>query len=163
MNHKNRGMMLESIINKTIEIYRTHDLAIFHKRPLSINFSGVENGKLKIKDGWIKSKSTADYYGIYKGVFIAFEAKSTNLKSLPLTNIKDHQIEYLKDINRHMGYGFLIVGFNLFNEYFLIPLEAIEKIEKKSLSIEIARQEGYLLDFVYPGMVDFLPILEKLI
>lgn len=155
--------MLESIINKTIEIYRTHDLAIFHKRPLSINFSGVENGKLKIKEGWIKSKSTADYYGIYKGTFIAFEAKSTNLNSLPLRNIKDHQFQYLKDINRHFGFGFLIVGFNLFNEYFLITLETIEKIESKSLSIELARKEGYLLDLIYPGMIDFIPILEKLI
>lgn len=163
MNYKNRGMMLESIINKTIKLYKEHKVAIFHKLPLTINFSGVSNDRLKIKEGWIAQKSYVDYYGVFRGIFIAFEAKSTNLPSLPLSNLKNHQIAYLEDINSHGGVGFIIVGFNKYNEYFLLTTDVLEKVNKKSISIEMARQEGYAIDFVYPGILDFIPILEKLI
>lgn len=163
MNYKNRGMMLEGIINKTIKLYKDHNIAIFHKLPLTINFSGVSNDRLKIKEGWIAQKSTADYYGVFRGIFIAFEAKSTNLPSLPLSNLKSHQIKYLEDINSHGGVGFIIVAFSQYNEYFLLTVDVLDKVDKKSISIEMARQEGYAIDFVYPGILDFVPILERLI
>ncbi|WP_337902552.1 Holliday junction resolvase RecU, partial [Mesomycoplasma ovipneumoniae] len=38
MNHKNRGMFLEKIINNTIEFYYQNDIAIFHKKNLDIGF-----------------------------------------------------------------------------------------------------------------------------
>lgn len=166
MNYKNRGMLLESIINKTLKIYSDNEIGIFHKKTLPITFSGIkskEGGKLEIEQGWITSKSTADYYGIYKGIFIAFEAKSTNLDYLPIANIKEHQIRYLERIQKHGGLAFLIIAFNSFDEHYLITIDQIINCNSKSLSRELIREKGYLLELIYPGILDFAPILSQLI
>ena len=139
---KNRGMLLEQLINKTIDLYKRHEVALFHKKDLPINFSKVikENGKLSVKNAFIKEKSTLDYYGVYAGHFIAFEAKSTNKDSLPFSNIHDHQLEYMKDVVRNGGITFFIFGFQKYNEFFLFNYEMLENIEKKSISIADARK-----------------------
>ena len=156
--HKNRGMMLESIINRTINLYKKNDIALFHKKEIPIKFSRIddEEGKLKIKEGRIERKSTADYYGVYKGKFIAFEAKSTKLNSLPLANIKDHQIKYLLDVQKMGGKTFFIICFQKFDEYFIVQTETIINLEKKSLSIDVARKEGIQIELIYPGIIDFV-------
>ncbi|CRH45622.1 Holliday junction resolvase recU [Chlamydia trachomatis] len=89
---KNRGMLLETIINQTNEFYFKNDICLIHKKNLD--------------QAVISSKSSVDYYGIYKGKFIAFEAKSTELSILPLKNIKNHQIEYLNLIQKNGGIAF---------------------------------------------------------
>lgn len=165
MNHKNRGMLLESLINKTLKMYADNDIGIFHKKTLPITFSAIkqnENGKHEIEKAWVGSKSTTDYYGIYKGIFVTFEAKSTQEKSLPLSNIKDHQWRYVNLINEHGGIGFFIIAYSSFDEYFIMTLDQIEGIGTKSIPIEYARDHFYRVELVYPGILDFVPILEKL-
>lgn len=159
--HKNRGMMLESIINKTINIYKKNKVALFHKKEVPIKFSKIQesNGKLKISEGRIERKSTTDYYGVYKGMFIAFEAKSTKLNSLPINNIKDHQLQYLFDVKEMGGKSFFIVCFQKFDEYFIIHPETISSLERKSLSIEIARDQGIRIELIYPGIIDFVEVI----
>ncbi|TCG12059.1 Holliday junction resolvase RecU [Mycoplasma marinum] len=154
---KNRGMMLESILNKTISIYKENGVGIFHKKELPITFGKInKTGKLfKVENAYIKSKSTTDYYGILKGRFVSFEAKSTNEKSLPLKNIKRHQHQYLKDIELHGGIAFYIISFKSYDKYFLISTEIIDNLSKKSLSLEIANEFGIELDLIFPGILDF--------
>ena len=163
MQHKNRGMFLESIINKTIILYRKNNFAIFHKKPIPINFKSLqkEGNQLKVTEGWVGGKSTTDYYGIYNGMFIAFEAKSVNGDSLPLSNIKEHQIRYIKEINDHGGFGFFIVGFKSYNEYFLITAPILENLNRKSLTITTAREKGQPIELVYPGILDFAELITK--
>lgn len=161
MRIKNRGMMLESIINKTIKFYSKNEIALFHKKELNISFSHIkeEQGKLKINNGRIKTKSTADYYGIHNGKFIAFEAKSTLLTSLPIVNIKEHQINYLDKIITHGGISFFIVCFQKYDEYFIIKPNIIRNLDRKSLSIDTARNEGIKMEFIFPGILDFLKLI----
>ena len=160
---KNRGMMLESLINKTIIIYKREGVGVFHKKHIPIKFSGIKNeaGKLKVNNGFVSAKSTADYYGIYKSVFVAFEAKSTQDSSLPLSNIKDHQRNYLSLINDHGGIGFYIVGFASYNEYFVVEQHIIDSLERKSLTIQKARAECFALELEYPGILDFASYIEN--
>ena len=159
--HKNRGMMLESIINRTINVYKKNGIALFHKKEIPIKFSKISDsdGKLKIQEGRIESKSTTDYYGVYKGGFIAFEAKSTKLNSLPISNIKEHQLKYLFDVLNMGGKAFFIVCFQKYDEYFIISPDTISSLERKSLSIDIARKEGIKLELIYPGIIDFVELI----
>ena len=162
MNYKNRGMMLESIINKTINFYAGSGIALFHKKDLSISFSKIveQDGKLKINNGRVNKKSTADYYGVYKGNFIAFEAKSTNLNSLPIANIKEHQLNYLYRVIEHKGKAFFIVCFQRYDEYYIIHPDVIANLKRKSLSIDEARNIGIRLELIYPGILDFIEMIK---
>ena len=161
MNTKNRGMFLESIINKTIQLYKLNGIGIFHKKSVPITFSGVK-GTNEIKRGWLSSKSTVDYYGIYQGYFVSFEAKSTNEKSLPLSNIKDHQLDYINQIKAHGGVAFFIVAFSSFDKYFIVEPSVFNKLNKKSLSIELAKKECIELELIYPGILDFAPYIKRI-
>ncbi|TCG10474.1 Holliday junction resolvase RecU [Mycoplasma todarodis] len=155
---KNRGMLLESILNTTINLYRKNNVALFHKKEIPISFGKViKNGKnIRLDNAFIKSKSTSDYYGVFKGKFIAFEAKSTNQKSLPLSNIKHHQRKYLNDVQNHGGIAFYIFSFKTYDKYFMIYVDTIENLRKKSFSLDDANEHGIELDLVFPGILDFL-------
>ncbi len=159
---KNKGMFLESLLNKTISFYEKNMIGMFHKKPIPINFNSVKKGR-EVNQAWIASKSTVDYYGIYKGIFIAFEAKSTRLKSLPLVNIKYHQIDYLNKVNTLGGLGFFVIYYDTYDEYFLLLPGDLEGLDQKSLNIDVARKKGYSLEVMYPGILDFASVLDNLL
>lgn len=162
MNNKNRGMILEKIINKTIDLYKESNVAIFHKKNLDITFSKTSKN-LKLENAFISKKSTVDYYGIYKGIFVAFEAKSTNENYLPLNNIKDHQIEYLKLIKSHGGCAFFIILLKNHQYFYILDIENFQYVENKNLSIEFLNKYAFKLDLTFPGIIDFVPYVEKMI
>lgn len=155
--NNNRGMLLETIINKTIKQYKSKDVAIFHKKELDIKFSSVD-GMKKIKNGVIMSKSTVDYYGIYKGSFVAFEAKSTNTNNIAKSNFKEHQHNYLNLIKKHGGFAFYIFLFKNTNEFFLMDVSLVN-YEKKTITIEYIRAKAISLDLIFPGVIDFIKFL----
>lgn len=158
MERKNRGMLLESLINKTISFYKENDIGIFHKKEIPIKFSSVnKNGnQLKVNNAFILQKSTTDYYGLSNGSFYAFEAKSTNDNVLPFKNIKKHQIQYLLEVNKHGGRGFFIIAFATHNKFFIIWPEELMEIERKSLTLDQAEQIGIEITLMYPGILDFI-------
>lgn len=88
---KNRGMLLESIINRTILTLERDGVALVHKKGLDLSFKSVDKEGFKVKGARIISKSTVDYYGVFKGRFLAFETKSVEEDYFPLSNIKKHQ------------------------------------------------------------------------
>lgn len=163
INYQNRGMFLESIINKTIAYYDCHDWAIFHKKSLPIKFTGVEKNKMKLQTAWISAKSTVDYYGVYQGHFVAFEVKNTNTHRFYLKNIKEHQSNYLKKVIKHHGISFYLIGFEKINRYFIINADLVHNWLKKSFNIEDAITNGYELKIIFPGILHFLPTIELMI
>jgi recombination protein U len=152
--NNNRGMFLETIINNTIKQYKEKGAAIFHKKSLDIKFSALDSEN-KIKNGKIISKSTVDYYGIYKGSFVAFEAKSSQTSRIPKSNFKDHQHNYLKIIKKQGGIAFYIFLFKETNEFFLADISLIN-YEKKSITVEYMRENAIELDLIFPGVIDFI-------
>lgn len=101
INYGNRGMTLEDEINQTNEFYLNMNKAVIYKKPTPIQVARVDYPSRKeavIKEAYFKTPSTTDYNGIYKGKYIDFEAKETNLKSFPLANIHPHQLEHLKKL-----------------------------------------------------------------
>lgn len=155
--NNNRGMLLETIINKTIKQYKDINVALIHKKTLDIKFSSIDKNN-KVKDGIVSSKSTVDYYGIYKGTFIAFEAKSVNGETIPKNNFKEHQHNYLKSIKNHGGIAFYILLFKETNEFFLADISIMD-YKKKSITLKYIKEKGISLELIYPGVIDFINFL----
>ena len=164
---KNRGMLLETILNQSNFYYLKNNICLVHKKNLDIKFKSVSKSNNKenlVSDGKIISKSTVDYYGLWNGKFLAFEAKSTEDKTFSLNNIKSHQIEYLDLVTKFDGIAFYIFYFKIQNEFILIMhKDFIKKIKnKKSLQYEEALEIGHKLVRIYPGILDYISVLNNL-
>ena len=125
MKKANLGMLLEEMINETNTYYLNNNIAVIHKKPIPIQIVKVNypsRCEAIITEAYYKTPSTTDYNGIYKGKYIDFEAKETNVAtSFSLNNIHAHQVEHLKQITSHGGIGFLIVYFKKHDEVYLLP------------------------------------------
>ncbi len=165
LNNQNRGMFLETIINQTIIYYAHNNIAIFHKNPLPIKFSGIkkDGAKIMLKRAWITEKSTIDYFGVYQGKFIGFEVKSTINEKFYLNNIKSHQANYLQQITDHQAIGFYLIGFEHVNRYFILEFKIINNWIKKSLSLTEASNYGYEIEWRLPGILNFICVVDWLI
>ena len=171
ISHSNRGMTLEADLNITNEYYRDIDKAYIYKKPTPIKITKVNypsRVEAVIKEAFFTVPSTTDYNGIYKGKYIDFEAKETKSKtSFSLNNIHKHQIEHLKNINRHGGIAFLIVRFTVLNETYLLEitklLDFINKEDRKSIPISYFKNNAYLIKDNYRPRLDYLKIVDDLI
>ena len=170
-SHKNRGMTLENELNLSNDYYNEIDKAFIYKKPTPIQITKVDypsRDKAVIKEGFFTTPSTTDYNGLYKGYYIDFEAKETkSTTSFALTNIHPHQIEHLKNIDRHKGIAFLIVRFTTLNETYLFEakkfIDYIENTDRKSIPIDIFRAQAHLIKDSYCPRIDYLKIVDNLI
>ena len=171
LSHKNRGMTLENEINISNEYYCEIDKAYIYKKPTPIKIAKVDypsRNKAVIKEAFFTVPSTTDYNGIYKGKYIDFEAKETQSKTaFALSNIHEHQIKHLKNINNHKGIAFLIVRFTTINETYLLTADKlinfIENIDRKSIPICYFKENAYLIKDSYRQRIDYLKIIDNLI
>jgi len=173
INKANLGMDLEQMINDSNEYYLANDIAIIHKKPTPVQIVKVDypmRSKAVITEAYYKTPSTTDYNGIYKGKYIDFEAKENHNKTaFPLSNIHPHQIEHLKNIIKHGGIGFLIVAWNLYNEYYLLPFDvAIEYWDnslsdgRKSIPYDAFKKRAFLIEEGYLPRLKYLNVVDKL-
>jgi len=169
----NRGMSLEEDINVTNKYYLETDKAVIHKKPTPVQIVNVNYPKRSaavITEAYFKQASTTDYNGIYRGLYIDFEAKETKNKTMfPLANIHDHQINHMKSIVHHGGISFLILRFKVFNETYLMKTEDLLKYwynknkgGRKSIPYEEVKQKCHLIPFHYQARVNYLSIVDKL-
>ncbi len=161
----NRGMQLEKDLEQTNQYYIDNDIAIIYKKPTPITIKKVEypNQKYtKIIDGYFSKKSTTDYNGIYNGKYIDFEAKETKNSSLMLSAIHQHQINHLKKVKDHGGIAFVIITFSQKNETYLIEIEPLIKLDKKSLTVDDMKNKGYLIPLTFQPRLDYLKIIKKI-
>lgn len=139
-NYANRGMELESIILDSNLQYSVKSIATVSKVPTPVKvLKNLPNGKIM---GYWEKKSTVDFTGVYDGVAIAFDAKDTKLKNLPLNNIEEHQVKYMVKFHNNGGKAFLIVRFKTENVFYILPIAKLLdyiksplKSNKKSIPI----------------------------
>ena len=76
-NYANRGMDLEVLLNQSNTYYLENDLAVIYKKPTPITISEVKYGAKEriITKAFFRTPSTLDYNGIYKGLYIDYDAK----------------------------------------------------------------------------------------
>nr|WP_318029109.1 Holliday junction resolvase RecU [Mycoplasmopsis bovis] len=128
---------------------------------LNLAISLSKENKLLLSNAFVYKRSTVDYIGCYKGRFIAFEAKSTNESFLASGNIKEHQKNYLKEIDKNGGIAFLIVFFGLYDEFYLLMYSDFMKIESKNqYRYEWIKKIGKRIPLTLPGIIDFLPYID---
>ena len=120
-----RGSTLEELINLTNEAYRRKGLAVIQKVPTPITPVQFDGQSRTITLAYFDQKSTVDYIGAVQGIPVCFDAKETTLKSLPMQNIHEHQIEFMREFERQDGLAFLLVHFKHTDEYFYMPLETL--------------------------------------
>ncbi len=165
MSHWNsrglRGSTFEEIINFTNERYRQEGLALFQKIPTPITPVRMDAETKTIALAYFEKQSTIDYIGVAQGVPVAFDAKETAGKSLPLQNIHAHQMAFMEEFKAQRGLSFLLVHFSAVDEYFLLPFETLkvywenaEKGGRKSIPYDafekkyLIRQNGSLLHYL---------------
>lgn len=146
-----RGSTFEEIINFTNERYRQSKLALFQKIPTPITPVRMDGESKTITLAYFEKQSTVDYIGVAQGVPIAFDAKETAGKSLPLQNIHGHQMEFMEEFREQRGLSFLLVHFSAAGEYYLLPFEILktywenaEKGGRKSIPYD-AFEKKYLI------------------
>ena len=166
INYANRGMNLEALVNDANKYYEINDIAIIYKKPTPVTITKVKYEKNKVlTKGQLKSKSSLDYVGVYKGKYLDFDAKSTLSKtSFPLSNISNHQIKHIKNILKHGGLSFLIIEIN--NEIYLFKgetlIEFISNNERKSIPYNEIKNNGEKIDLKYNPTLDYLNIVNRL-
>lgn len=163
LNHGNRGMDFEAMINQTNNYYREKGMAIITKRPTPINVVKVDYTKgAIITQAYFETQSTTDYNGVYDGHYIDFEAKSTRSKtSFPLANIPKQQIEHLEQVIAHKGWAFFLIHFALLQEAYLLPasyvIEFYRKRERASIPFEQIQSHGIKIEEGFNPPYDYLP------
>ena len=167
IGYANRGMFLEHIINDANTYYLSKDIAIIYKKPTPIKVLNVayRSSKTTLIDKAVFSEtSTLDYNGIYKGKYIEFDAKECkNSTSFPLSNIKPHQIEHIKNVMRHNGIVFLIIFMN--NKFYLLKgdslISFIDNNNRKSIPYEYIEEKGYIIKEGYMPRIDYIKAIDE--
>lgn len=126
-----RGDFTENIINNTNEYLLQEHLALINK--ISTPVKVLKRQKYKITDAFFEKKGILDYIGICQGLPIAFDAKETNQKSLPLSDIAEHQYEYMENFIKQKGYAFIICNYKKLEKFYFIPGETVLSYYYKSL------------------------------
>jgi recombination protein U len=160
-----RGDALEDLIIATNEFYKKQGLGRIDK--INTPIKVIELGKDgMITKAFFEKKSTVDFTGVIQGIAVAFDAKETNLKSIPISNIHQHQIEYMKDITDQKGLAFIIIHFKFCDEYFLTPFEVIYKYYNESMkgkrkSIPYKNLDPrYKINRTRNGIIDYISVLN---
>lgn len=157
-----RGSAFEEMINFTNERYRQAGLALFQKIPTPITPVKMDQESRTITLAYFEKQSTVDYIGVAQGVPIAFDAKETAGKSLPMQNIHPHQMAFMAEFRKQRGLSFLLVHFSAKDEYFLLPFEILkaywenaERGGRKSIPYDAFAQK-YLIEKSGNGLLHYL-------
>lgn len=167
INYARRGMNFEEDINITNEMYRHTRKALIVKFPTPWKVIFRRGTNIPVK-AWCEDKSFLDYVGIYKGKAITFDAKSTKEdKRFPLSNIKPHQYQIMKEWTEHGGISFLLIRFDTKREEYLLPYEVLktyweESLQggRKSIPYEDFKKCCPLIKATYLSLVDYLTALD---
>ena len=167
VSYKNRGMNLEKMLDDSNMYYIETKKAYIYKKPTPIRLVKVDYKNKKIEEAYFEKPSTTDYNGIYKGKYIDFEAKETNqLKSFPIRNIHNHQIEHIKNIFNEGGICFLIVRFTKLNKNYLLMakdlLNYLNNNKNSNIPLTYFEEKGYLIKDKFIPSIDYLEVIENI-
>lgn len=178
-NHKTvdfgrRGMSFEAQIIKANDYYLSSGIAVIHKKPTPVQIVKVDYPKraaATITEAYFKTPSTTDFNGVYKGIYIDFEAKeTTNKTTFPLANVHRHQVQHIMAVTQQNGFAFLLVKFSKLDEIYLLMSDTLQRFWKeyekgirKSIKHEEFVAQGILIPSnTYPS-IDYLKVVDKLI
>ncbi len=163
----NRGMSFEDEINKSNEYYLSKGIAVIHKKPTPIKIINVDYSHgAKITEAFFQEPSTTDYNGIYKGLYVDFEAKSTHSKtSFPLKNIPKQQIEHLNAVLALGAVAFFLIEIVPLNEIYLLPAKYVcsfyKEKPRESIPVKDIKENGIQVKEKYLPRLDYLAAVDE--
>lgn len=164
---RNAGAMLEEMLKKSCEYYKFQGIALLHKVPTPWSVS-YDKRTFKVIRAHPEEKSSVDFEGIWHGRSVAFEAKSTReRKRFDMKNIKQHQMDYLRQHQEQGGISFFIIEFAKIGEIYLVWYDQVaewwddmKEGGRKSIPYEWIQINCCV---VVPGRapLDFIRVLER--
>jgi len=142
-----RGSALEDRINFTIDIYRKDNLALIQKVPTPITPVQLD-GKGHITLAFFDQKSTVDYIGAVQGIPVCFDAKECKVDTFPLSNIHEHQMAFMRDMEKQGGIAFFLINFSHRSEYYFLTLREADKFWKR---MEDGGRKSFRYDELLPS------------
>ena len=172
--YSNRGMTLEEDINSSNEHYLSSGKAVIHKKPTPIQVVKVDYPKRSaavIKEAYYRQSSTTDYNGVYKGLYLDFEAKETkNKTAIPLSNFHEHQIVHMKRCIQQQGITFVLIRFSCFNRVFLLDSSYLIDFwentlnnGRKSIPLAFIEDNGIEVAYGFNPRLDYLDAVDKML
>ena len=166
------GTDFENRINESNEYYLNEGLAAIYKKPTPVQVVKVDypaRNKAKISEAYYKTPSTTDYNGIYRKMYIDFEAKSCKEDIFSFERIYEHQIKHLENIYNLGGISFLIIEFSTRNEVYVLPTPLLvdkynESLNggRKSIPYEYIKENGYLVEQKYKPRLAYLDVIDDI-
>ncbi|QDH23912.1 Holliday junction resolvase RecU [Saccharibacillus brassicae] len=164
----NDGMIFETMLNVTNQMYNNRGEAVVNKRPTPIKILQTR-GNLILKAAF-DGRSTVDYDGVVQGRMITFEAKSTIEETrFDLNMIARHQYDYLSRCDAQDAICFVLVFFIKRQSIYLIPYELLKEYwdaadagGRKSIPLVDLERRAHKFGTAGRAPVDYLPHVKKI-
>ena len=147
-----RGSQFETVINQANEKYRELRLGLVQKIPTPIKPVEIDDNR-HITLAYFEKKSTVDYIGVVQSFPICFDAKECASTSFALSNVHEHQFNFMADFEAQGGISFLLIHFTSVDKYYYMTLfelkhyyDGAQKGEKKSVSVDELRPEFFITE-----------------
>lgn len=166
-SQSNRGMDFEELLNFSNAQYQQKGWARIEKIATPFKQVGVHKQGvfLAVRD----HASTVDYFGIFDGRAIVFEAKQTKETTrFPFDNLHEHQVAYLRQAEKLGAVSFVLIEFSRLEEVYLVNAsyivemwDAAERGGRKSISIDNIRHFGDQVTSGRGVALDYLSVVER--
>jgi len=158
IQYANRGKQSETFIEQVIDCYNSLGHTIIQKIPVPITIT--KGGGFSYK-----RKSTVDFIGFAYKRGVAFEVKKTEFTTrFPLSNISQHQYQFLKKCYLQDQYAFLLVEFEHLEEWYVVPFTMLERWwnlkDRKSIPYEAFLTEAISVSKGGKTGLDFLDFIR---
>ncbi len=149
-----RGSALEDLLNVTNDIYSSAGLALIQKIPTPITPMEIDKNTRHITLAYFDRRSTVDYIGVVQSIPVCFDAKECASDTFPLSNIHEHQMDFMEKFEAQHGISFLIISFTSRDEVFLLPFREVQKYWDRM-------QKGGRKSFTYEEMDRSFPVRKS--
>ncbi|MBO6103480.1 Holliday junction resolvase RecU [bacterium] len=157
--HANKGMYLEEMLNKTCAVLNLHDdflMFKYHTKMVIVHH----------KFRKYVANNFVDYFGYCHQQCFVIEAKQVNTKNFSLHNLSEHQILILKKLVKMQIPSFVLIYFNLYDQFYLVDAKDIlfsVDANMHHLKYQFIKEKGTNIALRIPGILDLEFNLTKLL
>jgi len=127
-----RGSTLEDLLNRTNEQYAEKGLALIQKVPTPITPIKIDKQNRHITLAYFEQKSTVDYIGAVQGIPVCFDAKECGTDTFALSNIHQHQVNFMENFEKQDGISFIIIFYTTRNEFHYLPFGQLKEFWERA-------------------------------
>lgn len=168
---KNRGKDLEALVIQSNHVYRMRQEALIHQAHAEVKtLREPKVGKAKrgkVVKAFHKGKAGLDFYGVYDGKYITFDAKQTAEKTnFPhFKNIEHHQYNTVVETDKAGGIAFLLVRFSYWGETYYLSAEQLRywwtQKERKSIPYQWFVEHCKVVKSQSAAALDWLSVVRE--